>query len=111
MPEADKALYFTIDEKNNSIELTEKGIDLITGDGEDPALLYYARYWQRSGRPGKQSLRLAMKKSLLKKMSLSAIMLVKSQRIHTVNQLLKAYTLFEKDTEVYSYRRKSKNCR
>ena len=35
MPEADEPLYFTIDEKNNAIELTEKGLDLITGEGED----------------------------------------------------------------------------
>jgi preprotein translocase subunit SecA len=36
MPEADKPLFFIIDEKDNSVELTEKGIDLITGEGEDP---------------------------------------------------------------------------
>ena len=36
MPEADKPLYFVIEEKDNSVDLTEKGIDLITGEGEDP---------------------------------------------------------------------------
>ena len=36
MPEADEPLYFTIDEKNNSIDLTEKGIDFLTQSGEDP---------------------------------------------------------------------------
>jgi len=36
MPDIDKELYFVIDEKNNSIELTEKGIELITSQGEDP---------------------------------------------------------------------------
>ena len=45
MPEADEPLYFTIDEKNNCIELTEKGIDLITGEGEDPNFFHYAGYW------------------------------------------------------------------
>ena len=40
MPEADEPLYFTIDEKINSIDLTEKGIDLITGEGEDSNFLY-----------------------------------------------------------------------
>ncbi len=45
MPEADQPLYFTIDEKNNSIEMTENGIDLITGEGEDTKFFYYAGHW------------------------------------------------------------------
>lgn len=98
MPEADAPLYFTIDEKNNSIDLTEKGIDLITGQGEDgnffilPDIgLAIAEY--------ENDAELAEEEMLKKKEELIQDYATKADRIHTVNQLLKAYTLFEKDTE------------
>jgi preprotein translocase subunit SecA len=98
MPEADAPLLFTIDEKNNSVDLTEKGVDFITGEGEDPHLFILPDIGMGLAAIEKdQSLseeeRLIKKDALLKDYSL------KSQRIHTITQLLKAYTLFEKDTE------------
>lgn len=98
MPEADEPLFFTIDEKHNTIDLTEKGIDLITGDGEDPQFFILPDIGiEIANIENDQTLtddeRLQKKDALIKDYS------IKAQRIHTVNQLLKAYTLFEKDTE------------
>jgi preprotein translocase subunit SecA len=98
MPEADQPLYFTIDEKHNSIDLTEKGIDLITGEGEDPTFfilpdigIEVANLENDSTLTDDQKLQ--RKDEVIKDYS------IKAQRIHTINQLLKAYTLFERDTE------------
>jgi preprotein translocase subunit SecA len=98
MPEADKELYFTIDEKHNSIELTDKGIDLITGEGEDPQFFIMPDIGDEVAKLEKDETisdtdKLKRKEEIIKDYS------IKSKRIHTVNQLLKAYTLFEKDTE------------
>lgn len=98
MPEADRPLYFVIDEKDNSVDLTEKGIDLITGEGEDANFFILPEI-------GTEISRLENDPSLddntrfQKKEELIRDYQIKSQRIHSVNQLLKAYTLFEKDTE------------
>ncbi len=90
-------LYFVIDEKHNSIELTEKGIDLITGSSDDPQFFVLPDIGSEIAELEKSALeeseRLAKKDELLQSYS------VKSERVHTINQLLKAYTLFEKDTE------------
>src|SRR5690606_37765312 len=88
----------TIDEKHNSIDLTEKGIDLITGDGEDPSFFILPDIGiELANLENDPSLsdeeKLAKKDEFIKDYS------VKAKRIHTINQLLKAYTLFEKDTE------------
>lgn len=98
MPKADEELYFYIDEKNNSVELTDKGIQLITGQGEDPHFfvlpdisLGLAAIDTDTSLPADQK--------LLKKESLINEYSVKADRIHTVQQLLKAYTLFDKDVE------------
>ncbi|MEQ9423727.1 MAG: preprotein translocase subunit SecA [Cyclobacteriaceae bacterium] len=98
MPEADKELYFTIDEKHNSIELTEKGIDLITGEGEDDNFFIMpdiaVEITKIENQPGfEDSEILKQKEQLIQDYT------IKAQRIHSVNQLLKAYCLFEKDTE------------
>lgn len=98
MPEADKPLYFVIDEKDNSVELTEKGIDLITGEGEDPRFFIMPEIGTEINKLEKdnsldETTRLHKKEELIRDYQ------TKSQRIHSVNQLLKAYTLFEKDTE------------
>ena len=98
MPEADEPLYFTIDEKHNSIDLTEKGIDLITGDGEDPAFFILPDIGIEIANL-ENNAALTDEEKLVKKDELIKDYSVKAQRIHTVNQLLKAYTLFEKDTE------------
>ncbi len=98
MPNADAPLFFVIDEKDNSVELTEKGIDLITGEGEDPKFFILPEIGMELNKIEKDSsldasARFERKESLIKDYS------TKAQRIHSINQLLKAYTLFEKDTE------------
>ena len=98
MPEADKPLYFVIDEKDNSVELTEKGIDLITGEGEDSRFFIMPEIGTELARIEKDAV-FDENQRLQKKEELIRDYQVKSQRIHSVNQLLKAYTLFEKDTE------------
>ena len=98
MPEADAPLYFTIDEKNNSIELTEKGIDLITGEGEDPSFFIMPDIGLKIAE-FENDTALSEQDKLKKKEELLSDYAEKSERIHTINQLLKAYTLFEKDTE------------
>jgi preprotein translocase subunit SecA len=98
MPEADAPLYFIIDEKDNSVDLTEKGIDLITGEGEDPKFFILPEIGVELSKIEKDQT-LADSERLHKKEELIKEYQVKSQRIHSVNQLLKAYTMFEKDTE------------
>jgi preprotein translocase subunit SecA len=98
MPEADKPLYFIIDEKDNSVELTEKGIDLITGEGEDPKFFILPEIGTELNKI-ETNTALTEVERFQKKEEIIRDYQVKSQRIHSVNQLLKAYTLFEKDTE------------
>jgi len=98
MPEADEPLYFTIDEKNNSIDLTEKGIDLITGQGEDSNFFILPDIGSEIAEYENDT-SLSEPDMLKKKEELIQDYAEKADRIHTVNQLLKAYTLFEKDTE------------
>jgi len=97
MPKADDPLLFTIDEKNNSIELTDKGIDMLTADGEDPNFFIMPDVGSEIVELEKAEMsdedRIKAKDKLLQDFS------IKSERIHSVNQLLKAYTLFEKDVE------------
>ncbi|MGB0167003.1 MAG: preprotein translocase subunit SecA, partial [Luteibaculum sp.] len=97
MPEVDKELFFTIDEKNNSIELTEKGLDLISGT-DDPNFFIMPDVGSQiteieSHSDWNEEEKLRKKDELLQDYG------VKAERIHTVNQLLKAYSLFEKDIE------------
>ena len=98
MPEADKPLYFTIDEKDNSIDLTDNGIDLITGEGEDPRFFILPEIGIELNKIEKSE-SLSNEERLQKKEELIREYTAKAQRIHSVNQLLKAYTLFERDTE------------
>jgi len=98
MPEADEPLYFTIDEKHNSIDLTEKGIDLITGEGEDPNFFILPDIGEEVSKLEKDE-SLAPEEKVKKKDEVIQDYSIKAQRIHSVNQLLKAFTLFEKDTE------------
>jgi len=97
MPKVDSELYFIIDEKNNQVELTEKGIELITASGEDPHFFVMPDVGSEIAEIEKSNLsseeKVARKDALMRDFS------IKSERIHSVNQLLKAYTLFEKDTE------------
>ena len=98
MPKADAPLFFTIDEKNNQIELTEKGIDLITAQGEDPHLFIMPDLGMEIAAIEKNT-SLSNEEKLQQKEALMQAYQEKSERVHTVNQLLKAYTLFEKDDQ------------
>ena len=93
----DDELFFVIDEKNNTVELTEKGIDLITASYEDPKFYILPDIGAEIAELEKSGLKEDEK--LEKKNELMRDYSVKSERVHTVNQLLKAYTLFEKDVE------------
>ncbi len=98
MPEADMPLFFTIDEKTNSVDLTEKGLDLITKGGEDKNFFILPDIAIDIDAIEKNT-SISDSERLEKKEQLITDYTLKTQRIHTVNQLLKAYTLFEKDTE------------
>lgn len=97
MPKVDDQLFFVIDERNNSIELTDKGIETLTKTGEDqdffvmPDLGSDFAELEKSGLPEEEILQ--RKEEAMRNFS------VKSERLHTLNQLLKAYTLFEKEVE------------
>ena len=97
MPMVDQELYFHIDEKNNQVDLTDKGIALITKSGEDPDFFIMPDIGVKLAEIEKSNLsaeeKLQQKEVLLNDYS------VKADRIHTVQQLLKAYTLFENDVE------------
>lgn len=98
MPIADQELFFYIDEKNNSVELTDKGIGLITGAGEDPNFFVLPDI-SVSLAQVEQNAALTAEEKLHSKESIINDYSVKADRIHTVQQLLKAYTLFDKDIE------------
>lgn len=91
-------LYFVIDEKNRSIDLTDKGIDALTGASEDPNFFVLPDVGSELTDVDKDS-SLSAEEKQLKKDEIYQNYAVKSERVHTVNQLLKAYTLFEKDQE------------
>ena len=97
MHKADEVLFFTIDEKNNSIELTEKGIELISQNSEDSSFFVLPDMSTEIDKIDKSheddDAKAKEKDELLRNYS------VKAERIHTVNQLLKAYCLFEKDVD------------
>ena len=97
MHKADEPLFFTIDEKNNTIELTEKGIELITASGEDPSFFIMPDVGAEVAEIEKSEL--PANEKAAQKAKLMADFQVKSERIHTMNQLLKAYCLFEVDVE------------
>jgi preprotein translocase subunit SecA len=97
MPKADAELFFVIDEKNNQVELTEKGIELITASGEDQNFFVLPDVGTEIADIEKSNL--SNEDKVIKKDELIRDFSIKSERIHSVNQLLKAYTLFEKDTE------------
>ncbi len=98
MPKAVEPLYFVIDEKNRSVELTDKGIDELTGRSEDPQFFVLPDIAsQLSEVEGNQSISTTERQQ--RKDELMQNYAVKAERVHTVTQLLKAYTLFEKDVE------------
>ena len=86
MPEADETLFFTIDEKNNSINLTEKGIDLITKDGEDATFFILPDIATEISKL-EQDTSIDENEKLKAKDTIIQDYNIKSQRIHSVNQL------------------------
>ncbi len=97
MPEAVEPLYFVIDEKHKSVELTDKGIELITGNSEDPTLFVLPDIAAQLSEL--EASNLTDEEKLEKKDAIMTNYAIKSERVHTINQLLKAYTMFEKDTD------------
>ncbi len=91
-------LYFVIDEKNRGINLTDKGIDLITGNTEDPTFFVLPDVGSEIAELEKDST-LSPSEKQSRKDEIHQNYAIKSERVHTINQLLKAYTLFEKDIE------------
>jgi preprotein translocase subunit SecA len=97
MHKVDAELYFTIDEKINQVELTEKGIELITKAGEEKNFFIMPDVGSEIAVLEKLQLSEEEKKN--RKEELMRDFSTKSERIHSVNQLLKAYTMFERDIE------------
>jgi preprotein translocase subunit SecA len=96
MPKVDAELYFVIEEKNNQIDLTDKGIEFLSGK-DDPDFFVMPEIGMEIAKIEKEGL--SKEEEAEKKEELFRDYSVKSERIHTMRQLLKAYTLFEKDTE------------
>src|SRR5690606_36292250 len=96
MPKVVAELYFVIDEKNNQIDLTDKGVDFLSGEG-DPDFFIMPEMGMEIAKIEEKKLPLdeeaKLKEELFRDFS------IKSERIHTLNQLLRAYTLFEKDDQ------------
>ncbi|MDD6943711.1 MAG: preprotein translocase subunit SecA [Muribaculaceae bacterium] len=97
MPVAVEPLYFVIDEKNHSIELTDKGIEVLSGTTTDPDFFILPDIASQLSAVENEQLTADEKRE--KKDNLLQNYSIKSERVHTVNQLLKAYTLFDKDVE------------
>ncbi|MCF0218609.1 MAG: preprotein translocase subunit SecA [Muribaculaceae bacterium] len=96
MPKATEPLFFVIDEKNRSVELTDKGIDELTGKTDDPnffVLPDIASLLSATESIADAAQRQEEKDRLMQDYA------IKAERVHTVTQLLKAYSLFEKDVE------------
>jgi preprotein translocase subunit SecA len=97
MPKVDAELYFTIDEKTNQVELTDKGIETLSSENEDKNFFVLPDIGGEIAKIENQQLEVkeeaALKEQLFQDFS------IKGERIHSMNQLFKAYTLFEKDVE------------
>jgi preprotein translocase subunit SecA len=97
MHTATDVLYYVIDEKQNSIELTDKGIDLLTGKSDDPQFFVLPDIASELSQV--DNMNLSNEEKQAKKDELLTNYSIKSERVHTVNQLLKAYSLFDRDDE------------
>ncbi len=97
MPKVTEELFFVIDEKQNAIELTEKGLDLISTSVEDASFFILPDMGSKIADLEKSGL--GDREKLQKKDELLQDYSVKSERVHTMTQLLKAWTLFDKDVE------------
>ena len=97
MPKVDMDLFFVIDEKNNQIELTDKGIDSLSTESQDENFFILPDLSTEIAKI--ENKKMEVDKEVQEKEKIYNDFGIKSERIHTLNQLLKAYTLFEKDTE------------
>jgi preprotein translocase subunit SecA len=97
MPKVDVELYFVIDEKHNTIELTDKGIDLLSGSIEDPNFFILPDLSIELNEVEKNIT--DDQERLIKKEEIIRDYNIKSERVHSMQQLLKAYCLFERDDE------------
>ena len=98
MPEATEPLYFVIDEKHNSVDLTDKGIELITGNASDQNLFVLPDIASELAMLESDTT-LTNEEKIAKKDDMLTNYAIKSERVHTINQLLKAYTMFDRDVE------------
>ena len=98
MHEVTDPLYFVIEEKLNSVDLTDKGVDLISGKMSDPEFFVLPDITAQLSALENET-NLTDEERLAKKDALLTNYAIKSERVHTINQLLKAYTMFEKDDE------------
>jgi preprotein translocase subunit SecA len=98
MPEADDPLLFTIEEKTNVVDLTDRGIETMTTKNENPSFFILPDIGVEIAELEKAT-DIDEKEKLIRKEEVIKDYGVKAQRIHTVNQLLKAYCMFERDTE------------
>ena len=96
MPKVDAELYYVIDEKNNQVELSDKGVEFLSGK-DDPNFFVMPEMGTEIAKIENKGL--SSEKEAAEKEILFRDFSVKSERIHTLNQLLKAYALFEKDTQ------------
>ncbi len=96
MPVVTDPLYFVIDEKNRSVELTDKGIDELTGHAQDPQFFVLPDIASQLSELEHIA---DLNERQERKDELMANYAVKAERVHTVTQLLKAYALFERDVE------------
>ncbi len=97
MPFITDELYFVINEKQHSVDMTDKGRDLITGNLEDSNFFVLPDVGAAVAEVQKSSL--TPEEKQLKKDEILADFALKSERVHTVSQLLKAYTMFEKEID------------
>ncbi|MGC1472760.1 MAG: preprotein translocase subunit SecA [Psychroserpens sp.] len=96
MPKVDAELYYVIEEKNNQVELTDKGVEFLSGQ-DNPDFFVMPEIGVEVGKI--ESKGLSKEEEAAEKEELFREFGVKSERIHTLNQLLKAYALFEKDIQ------------
>jgi preprotein translocase subunit SecA len=98
MPEIDSALLFVIDEKHNHVDFTDKGIEFMTGNQEDPTLFVLPDIGAEIAKIEKDKSLSDQERMERTEKTLSEYS-IKQERIHTLQQLLRAYTLFEKDVD------------
>ena len=98
MPEAIEPLYFVIDEKHNTADLTDKGIELLTGNLTDQNFFVLPDIASELSQLENDET-ISSEEKIAKKEEMLTNFSIKSERIHTIHQLLKAYTMFDRDVE------------